>query len=157
VSPPGDGPADATDTRTRPRRRLLALVLAGFAPWLVLVFPGQVDVLFAWGWVNTGTWHTVTLYEYLFEFTRGPRALPQHLQAWPVATALYAGALVSAFSGALFGREDRRVTAGLAVLSAVSLLRVAAGLSRPSVTALPVGVVVVLAVLWWYDGVLLRR
>ena len=144
-----------TGSAPRRRRRFLALALAGLSPWLLFSTPRQLDVVFAWGWINVETWHVVTLYEYLFEFTRGPRSLPRHLQAWPIATALYAGALASALSGLLVGREDRRLTDGLAVLAMLSLLRFAAGLSYAGATALPVGVVTVPVVLWWYDADLL--
>jgi len=143
------------DAEARRAGRFLALLLAGLSPWVVLAFPGQTDVFFAWGWINLEGLHVVTLYEYLFEFTRGPRALPRRIQAWPIATLLYAGALASALAGVLFGREDRRVTAGLAVFAAVSMLQFAAGFAGRGVTPLPVGVVAVLVVLWWFDGDLL--
>ncbi|GAA0674907.1 TIGR04206 family protein [Natronoarchaeum mannanilyticum] len=151
---------DTGDADPRRRRRFLALLLAGLAPWVVLIAPSGRDVFFAWGWINVEGWHVFHLYEYLFEFTRGPRALPRRLQAWPIATALYAGALVSALGGLVFGREDRRVTGGLAVFAMLSLLQFAAGftrpgIARPGVTPLPVGVVAVLVVLWWFDGDLL--
>jgi len=151
----GDADIDAGDADPRRYRRFLALLLAGLSPWVVLAFPGQTDVFFAWGWINLDGLHVVTLYEYLFEFTRGPRALPRRIQAWPIATALYAGALASALGGLVLGREDRRITAGLAIFAVLSLLQFAAGFTRPGVTPLPVGVVAVLVVLWWFDGDLL--
>jgi len=133
-----DAEARDTDIAADPRRhrRFLALLLAGLAPWVVLIAPSGRDVFFAWGWINVEGWHVFHLYEYLFEFTRGPRALPRRLQAWPIATALYAGALASALCGVLFGREDRRVTAGLAVFAMLSLLQFAAGFTGTRVSGL---------------------
>ncbi|SNZ05208.1 TIGR04206 family protein [Natronoarchaeum philippinense] len=145
-------PPDETPAR---RRRFLAYVLAGLSPWVALVFPGRVDVFFAWGWINLDPWNAVTVYEYLFVYTRGPLALPRHIQAWPIATLLYAGAFASALAGVLFGREDRRLTAGLAALSMLSVLRFSAGFARPSITPVPIGVAVVALVVWWYDADLL--
>jgi len=150
-----DANHDDIDADPRRHRRFLALLFAGLSPWVVLVFPDRLDAFFAWGWINVDGWHVVVLDEYLFELTPGPRSLPRRLQAWPMATALYAGALASALGGLLVGREDRRVTAGLAAFAMLSLIRFAAGFARPGVTPLPVGVVAVLVVLWWFDGDLL--
>lgn len=137
-------------TLSPPARRVLAIGGLGVAPWVVVVFPGQSDFVFFWGWINSGTWHVVTVWEYLFELTRGPRSLPAHLQAWPIAALLYCCAMVSAVGGATLDREDRRVTAGLLVLAVCSMLRYAVGFAHPTAVPVPVFVPATLAVCWWY-------
>ncbi len=129
--------------------RLGAVVLLGLTPWVVVYFPGQFDLVFSWGWINSDNWNVVTMWEYLFEFTRGFRSLPSHLRAWPIATLLYCLALCSAASGVAIGREDRRVTAGLLVLAALSMLRYTVGFAHPRATVIPVFIPAVLVVCWW--------
>jgi len=131
-------------------RRLIAVILLGLAPWVVVLFPGQFDLVFAWGWINSENWNVVTMWDYLFEYTRGFGALPRHLQAWPLATLLYCCALFSAASGAAVDREDRRVTAGLLVLAALSMLRYTVGFGHPSATVVPLFIPAVLVVCWWF-------
>jgi|AntDeeMinimDraft_4_1070355.scaffolds.fasta_scaffold00017_50 uncharacterized protein (TIGR04206 family) len=132
-----------------PVRRLVAVLLLGVAPWVVVRFPGQFDMVFSWGWINSYNWNVVTMWEYLFEYTLGLRSLPRHLQAWPVATVLYLCALTSASSGAAVATEDRRVTAGLLVLAALSILRYTIGFNNPRATVVPLFIPAVLVVCWW--------
>lgn len=148
-------PVRTTDRRTNDgasARRLLVLVLVGLSPWIVVVFPTQIDLLFSWGWINTDPVNVVTMREYLFQRTLGFRTLPRHLQAWPVTTLLYALAVASAAGGCVLNSEDRRVTAGLVLFAALSLLHLTVGLARPDATPVPVGPVLMVAVVWWYDG-----
>ncbi|MFC7045843.1 TIGR04206 family protein [Halobacteriaceae archaeon GCM10025711] len=140
-----------TSTTSRPatsRRRLAALLAPAVLPWSLFFFGGDLRLVFAWGLVNPGSVHVVTLWEYLFSFTMGPASLPGRLLAWPVGTLLYVLALASAFGGRVL-REDRRLTVGLLALAGGSHLGFAVGNSRPGTVAVPVGVVVLWAVAWW--------
>lgn len=140
------------------RVRLVAIAIAGLLPWVVVVGEGpaaSVSLVFSFGLVNPAPLHLTTLPDYLLVFTSG---LPESLLAWPVATLLWVGALVSALVGLASTREDRRLTGGLLVLSGVSLIPVTVAVGRPAgVTAVPVGTVALWAVAWWGYGDALRR
>ena len=70
---------------------------------------------------------------------------------WPLAFGFYCGALLSAASGVVLGREDSRLTVGLLVLSAVGSVLVWQGLlGRGAAGSIPVGVVAVGIVVWWF-------
>ena len=142
-------------------RRLLAVSAVAACPWLVLVYPGSADLVFAWGLVSEDVRpdrlvHVLTLDAYLFEHTPGPRSLPEHLLAWPVGAGCYALAVASAAAG-LVDREDPRLTAGLLLVGAVSATRLWIGLDglaavagAPGATpSIPVGPLVTVLVVWW--------
>jgi uncharacterized protein (TIGR04206 family) len=137
------------------RVRLAAVALAGLVPWVVVTFGPEpsVDLVHSFGLVSPSPLHVTSLPSYLLVYTSG---LPESLLAWPVASLLYGVALASAVSARLVGREDRRVTGGLLVLSGMSLLPVAIAVGRPrGVTALPVGTAALWLVAWWgYRGAL---
>jgi uncharacterized protein (TIGR04206 family) len=132
------------------RRRLVAIVAAGVLPWIVVLGEGPgagASLVFFFGLVNPAPLHVTTLPAYLLVLTSG---LPESLLAWPVASALWLGALSSGLSGVAGGREDRRLTGGLLVLAGLRLLPVTLAVGRPAgVTALPVGTAVTSAVGWW--------
>lgn len=126
------------------------LVAVGALPWVVLLnAPGDATFVMAWGLLNTNPWHVLVLPSYL-EATQGFGSLPWSLQVWPLSAAFYAGAVVSAATGALVGREDVRVTAGLLVLSAVGSLSLWWGfIERGTTGAVPVGGVAAAVACWW--------
>ncbi|MFC4549222.1 MULTISPECIES: TIGR04206 family protein [Halorussus] len=124
---------------------LLATLALLFVPWTIL---GGRDFVFLWGLATLDPVHVTTITDYLFVYTAG---LPRRLLAWPVSSLLYLLAVGSAAGGLLVGREDRRVTAGLLVLSGVSHLWFALGMVRRStLVAIPLGTVLVWAVAWWF-------
>ncbi|ESS09273.1 MAG: hypothetical protein A07HN63_00966 [uncultured archaeon A07HN63] len=70
---------------------------------------------------------------------------------WPLGFGFYAGAVASAASGVVFEREDVRVTAGLLALAGIDSVVVWWGLlGRGTRGAIPVGVVAIGVVLWWF-------
>ncbi|MEF8782417.1 MAG: TIGR04206 family protein [Haloarculaceae archaeon] len=129
--------------------RLAAIVAVGALPWS-LVFAGQeLTLVFAFGLVDPAPLYLTDIVTYTFVYTRG---LPEYLFAWPVGTLLYALALGSTLSGHLFGREDRRVTAVLLVLVGLTQVSFALGLSRrANSVAFPLGLLLCVAVVWWFD------
>jgi hypothetical protein len=100
--------------------------------------------------LNTNPWHALALPSYL-DATQGFATLPQSLQVWPLGLGFYGGALLSAASGVFAAREDVRVTAGLLALSAITSVIVWWGLlGRGAAGTIPVGVVGIGMVLWWF-------
>jgi uncharacterized protein (TIGR04206 family) len=119
-----------------------ALVALGGLPWVALLnAPGDTTFVMAWGLLNTNPWHVLVLPSYLAA-TQGLGSLPWSLQVWPLSAGVEGGALA--------GREDVRVTAGLLVLSAVGSLSVWWGfLERGTIGAVPVGGVATAVACWW--------
>jgi uncharacterized protein (TIGR04206 family) len=139
---------------TPPRRRLAAVVLAGLAPWTVLFIGDELSVLFTFGIFNTNPVHLTPVYDFFFRYTDG---LPQFLDSWGIGVFLYLVGLASAVSGVVW-REDERVTAAVLAFAALSQLWVAAGFDRRlGYTAVPVGTLVLLTVVWWHYWPALRR
>ncbi|MFB6361904.1 MAG: TIGR04206 family protein [Halobacteriales archaeon] len=138
------------------RSGLAVIAVAGLLPWVVVFGErGSMTLVFAFGLLNPDAVHLTWLWSYLTTLTRG---VPQSLLAWPVATLLWVGALGSGLAGVATNREDRRVTGGLLVLAGGSLLPVALTVGRPaSITAVPVGTVLLWAIGWWRYGDALRR
>lgn len=122
-------------------RELLVVALLGALPWVVLLEAnGSVSLVAAWGLANPETLHVFGIVRYFSAEHVRFAWLPPSLQAWPVGVGFYALALASALGGAVTGREDTRVTAGLLVLAGVAALWVTVGfLQRGVPTALPVG------------------
>jgi len=111
----------------------------------------------SWGLLNTNPWHALPLSTYL-NATQGFSTLPQSLQVWPLGLAFYCGAVGSAAGGVVFDREDVRVTVGLLALSAVSSVIVWQGLlGRGASGAIPVGVVAIAIVIWWFYASLILQ
>jgi uncharacterized protein (TIGR04206 family) len=133
----------------RPHARVASLLVALLVPWTVLVYPGDISFVFAWGLANVDPVHVTTLTEYLFVRTSG---LPRYLLAWAVSVFLFTLALASAVVGALWNSEDVRVTAGLLAFAGVSHATFALGLGQSGVLAIPVGTVLlwVLAVVMFF-------
>lgn len=152
--PDGGAPAGGTDRRLAGPvggAPVLPLSVLALVPWTVVVYPDGVDLVFAWGLVNTNPVGVVDLWSYLFVYTRGLRSLPARLAAWPGSTALFVLALASSSLGVV-GREDRRVTAALLALAGLVHLRVALGLVRVGGTAVPVGTALLFGAAWWTFG-----
>jgi uncharacterized protein (TIGR04206 family) len=135
---------------------LAALLVLIAVPWVVQVnTPGDLTAVMSWGLLNTNPWHVLLLPAYFGE-TQGLTTLPWSLQVWPLGLAFYAGAVVSAASGAVYDREDVRVTAGLLVLAGIDTILVWSGLlGRGTRGAIPVGVVAIGVVVWWFYAPLL--
>jgi len=125
-------------------RRLLAILAVGVVPWTVVFVGGDATLVLSIGLLDPTTLTLTDVYAYTFVHTRG---LPASLFAWPLGAALYLLALGSALLGTATGHEDRRVTAGLLVLVALTQLTVAWGLTtRLGTVAVPLGSVAALAV-----------
>ncbi len=136
------------------RRRLLAILALLVVPWSFVDAGGSVTLVFPFGFLNFGPLQLEDVVSYLTVDTYG---LPQFLLAWPVGVGLYVLAVLSALSGTVLGREDRRVTALLLVFVALTQLRMVLGFSRRFDTvAVPVGAVCCLAVVWWFDWPVIR-
>ncbi|WP_324757245.1 TIGR04206 family protein [Haloarcula montana] len=130
-----------------PRRRLIAVLAVGVLPWTVLVIGGELTVLFTFGLFNTNPLAVVSIYDYFYRFTQG---LPAFIEAWRSGVVLYLLALASAVSGVVW-REDERITALALVGAGLTQVSVFLGFNRRiGYVALPVGTVLLLAVVWWY-------
>jgi len=157
TAPDGSDAGRATETDSgavprpageRLRWKLVAVLALGLLPWTVVLHPAGVDLLFLWGLVNSNPWHLTDLFTYLTVYTAGFRSLPARLQAWPVATGLYALAVASATLSVVADRDDPRLTAGLLVLAGLVHLQVTVGLDRVGERSLPVGAVLAFGVAW---------
>jgi uncharacterized protein (TIGR04206 family) len=127
------------------RRRFLLVLAVGVIPWTAVSTRGITTLLHPIGLLNFTPPYLVFLPEYVFVYTGG---LPDYILAWPIGVLVYLLALASA-AGGLFGREDRRLTAGLLVLVALTQLSVATGFSRRlNYVAVPFVTVAAVAVAW---------
>ncbi|WP_135820741.1 TIGR04206 family protein [Halostella litorea] len=138
------------------RRRTAAVLALALFPWTVTLYPGGSGFVFPWGLYSPDPGGVVLVTDYFLVHTNAA-ALPPHLTAWGVGTAVYALALTSAALGTAAGREDRRVTAALLVVAAVAHLRFSLGTDHAGVTTLPVGPVALFVVAWWFHAGDLRR
>jgi len=137
-----------------PRRRLVAVLVAGMLPWTVLVIGGEFTLVFPAGLVNTNPPNFVSITDFFFRYTNG---LPTFIESWGTGVLLYVIALGSAISG-VFWREDPRITALSLVGAALLQVGVFLGFDRRlGYTAVPLGTVVLLAVAWWYYWPLVGR
>lgn len=129
-----------------PRRRLGAVVAAGVVPWTVLLIGQELTLVFSFGLFNTNPPELLSVYSYFFRFTA---TLPQFIESWGSGVLLYLFALLSAVAGVVW-REDVRLTALALAGSGLSQIPVFLGFNRRlNYVALPVGTVVLLAVVWW--------
>ena len=145
-------------SRVSSRAALAAVCGLVAVPW-VAVPNGTGDLTFvmSWGLVNTNPWHALGLPAYLGA-TGGFETLPWSLQVWPISLGFYLGAVGSAAGGVLVDREDLRLTVGLLVLSAVGSAIVWQGLvGRGSSGTVPIGVIGIGVVVWWFYWPALRR
>jgi uncharacterized protein (TIGR04206 family) len=125
-------------------QRLLGIFLVGLPPWVVLFYPGGMEMYFAYG-IVTYRGLFISLPEYLS--MAAVAALPSRLLAWPVSVVLWLLALVSA---ALGSYEDRRVTDGLLALAGLNQLVFVVGFwTAEGYIALPIGTALVLGLAWW--------
>jgi len=91
------------------RRRVGVVVLAGLLPWVVVAWPGGWYPIFSAGFLRVETLAFTSLPTYVARVG----AFPSHLQAWPIAVLLWAGAVVTA----AVDRVDSAVTVGLLALA----------------------------------------
>jgi len=139
---------------TPARRRLAAVLGAGLVPWTLLFVGGELSAVFTFGIFNTNPPELTGIYAYYFRYTG---VLPDFLDAWGLGVLLYLVGLGSAVAGVVW-REDRRLTAGTLAFAGLSQVWVTAGFGRRlGTTAVPVGTVVLLAVVWWHYWPELRR
>ncbi len=62
-----------------PRRRLIAVVVAGFVPWTVVLIGKELTLVFSFGLFNTNPPELLSVYSYFIRFTS---ALPQFIESW---------------------------------------------------------------------------
>ncbi|MDQ2072690.1 TIGR04206 family protein [Haloarcula sp. NS06] len=130
-----------------PRRRLLAVVVAGLIPWTVVLIGEELTLVFSFGLFNTNPPELLSVYSYFIRFTS---ALPQFIESWGSGVLLYAFALASAVAGVVW-REDVRVTALALVGAGLTQFPVFLGFNRRlNYVAVPVGSLVLLILVWWY-------
>ncbi|AHG04010.1 hypothetical protein HALDL1_10665 [Halobacterium sp. DL1] len=114
------------------RRRVGVVVLAGLLPWVVVAWPGGWYPIFSAGFLRVETLAFTSLPTYVARVG----AFPSHLQAWPIAVLLWAGAVVTA----AVDRVDSAVTVGLLALAGASVLSLSLSLSgQRGITAVPLG------------------
>lgn len=147
----GDTQATNAEERRSPRIAVVALLVCGVLPWVAIGnTPGDTTYVMGFGLVNTNPFVLLTLPEFISQ-TLGFESLPRSLQAWPVGLLCYVGALASAIGGAVFDREDPRVTGGLVVLTAVAGLFVWSRFAfRTGSQAIPIAPIAFVAVAWWW-------
>ncbi|NHN65118.1 MULTISPECIES: TIGR04206 family protein [Haloarcula] len=130
-----------------PRRRLIAVVVAGLVPWTVVLIGKELTLVFSFGLFNTNPPELLSVYSYFIRFTS---ALPQFIESWGSGVLLYAFALASAVAGVVW-REDVRVTALALAGAGLTQFPVFLGFNRRlNYVAVPVGSLVLLIVVWWY-------
>jgi uncharacterized protein (TIGR04206 family) len=135
-------------------RRLAAYLVLGLLPWSVVFVGDTTTLVFSVGLVDPAALTLTDPYSYVFRYTRG---LPGYLFAWPLGVGLYLLALGSVVSGIAIGLEDRRVTAGLVVLVALTQASFAWGLSsRPGYLVVPVGAVAAGLLAWFVEWPAIR-
>jgi uncharacterized protein (TIGR04206 family) len=135
------------------KRRLLGILVLGIIPWSVIMTGGFVMLVFPFGFLNVDPWHLLTLPEYL----RFSAQTTQYIGAWPIGALLYAVTLLSAVGG-VFGYEDRRLTGGFLVSTALSQIPFVLGFAqRLKYSAYPVGIVLMFVVAWWFYWPVTRR
>jgi uncharacterized protein (TIGR04206 family) len=119
-------------------------------PLSVQVYPDSTSAVFLWGLANLDPPSVTPLTAFLFRYTAG---LPGYITAWPLAVALWVMALLSTLVGAVTGREDPRITAGLLVLAGATAVPVSTGFAvQPGRVAYPVGTLALWGVAAWYWG-----
>ncbi|MFU1780736.1 TIGR04206 family protein [Haloarcula japonica] len=130
-----------------PRRRLIAVVVAGLVPWTVVLIGAELTLVFSFGLFNTNPPELLSVYSYFVRFTE---TLPQFIESWGSGVLLYAFALTSAIGGVTW-REDVRLTALALTGAGLTQFPVFLGFNRRlNYVAVPVGSLVLLAVVWWY-------
>jgi len=130
-----------------PRRRLIAVIVAGLVPWTVVLIGTELTLVFSFGLFNTNPPELLSVYSYFVRFTG---RLPQFIESWGSGVLLYAVALTSAIVGVVW-REDVRITALALAGTGLTQFPVFLGFnSRLNYVAVPVGSLVLLGVVWWY-------
>ena len=125
----------------------MAVVVAGLVPWTVVQIGAELTLVFSFGLFNTNPPELLSVYSYFVRFTG---ALPQFIESWGSGVLLYLVALTSAVAGVIW-REDARITALALAGAGLTQLPVFLGFNRRlNYVAVPVGSLVLLAVVWWY-------
>ncbi len=121
---------------TTSARGALAVTALLVVPIALVPVPGEeLTVVSLWGLltvgptVSPGGVHIYPIWSYFLDQPRPFGTLPASIRLWPVATGFHLLAATSAACGAVFGREDRRVTGWLLVLAALATLTVTVGLA----------------------------
>ena len=143
-----------------PRRRLAALLVLFAVPWtLFLIDGGRATAVFPLFVLDYNpTLDSAVRFVPVYRFFLSGGGLPRNPELWPASILLYFVAVASAASGALFDREDVRLTAGALVFAGLAHLGVSYAFShRVTWTPLPLGVVFVFAVGWWFYWPALRE
>ncbi|WP_096390893.1 TIGR04206 family protein [Halopenitus persicus] len=127
--------ATADEPRTDDRLALAATVGLLVVPVTVIAGESTYTLVSLWGLVTVAiapggdvAVSGYPIWRYLLEQPLSFGALPTSVRAWPLALAFHLLALASAATGVAWGREDRRVTAGLLVLAGIASLSVAVGI-----------------------------
>jgi uncharacterized protein (TIGR04206 family) len=114
------------------RRRAGVVLLVGLLPWVVVTWPDGWYPMFSLGFLRVETLTFTSLPAYVERVGD----VPSHLQPWPIAVLLWAGAVVTT----LVDRVDVAVTVGLLALAGASVLSLAVAPDGPrGLNALPVG------------------
>ena len=145
------------------RRRLAAVASLLAVPWTALLIDySGVTVLnglfplFVLDY-NSGVDPAVRLIP-VWRFFAAGGGLPRNPELWPASVLLYLVALASAAAGALFDREDARLTGGALALAGIAGLGVAVSFThRLRYTPVPVGAILACALAWWYYAPAFRR
>ncbi|EMA08981.1 hypothetical protein C437_06708 [Haloarcula vallismortis ATCC 29715] len=112
-----------------------------------MLIGAELTLVFSFGLFNTNPPELLSVYSYFVRFTD---ALPQFIESWGSGVLLYALALISAVTGVVW-REDVRITALALAGAGLTQLPVFLGFNRRlNYAAVPVGSIVLLAVVWWY-------
>ncbi|WP_336002502.1 TIGR04206 family protein [Halorientalis halophila] len=142
-----DESADTATPSDSPTRRLLAALAVALVPWTVLTIGSDVSLFFTFGILNVDPLGLTTITDFYFRYTA---ALPEYLTAWGLSVLVFAVGLASALVG-LVWREDPRVTAAMFVFAGFGQLLFALGfLRRVGYTAIPIGTVLLWALVWRY-------
>jgi uncharacterized protein (TIGR04206 family) len=125
----------------------MAVVVAGLVPWTVVLIGAELTLVFSFGLFNTNPPELLSVYSYFVRFTD---ALPQFIESWGSGVLLYVFALSSAAVGVVW-REDVRITALALAGAGLTQIPVFLGFNRRlNYVAVPIGTLVLLAVVWWY-------
>ncbi|WP_255196583.1 TIGR04206 family protein [Halorarius litoreus] len=141
------------------RRRLAALLALSLVPWtLFLIDGGRATLVFPLFVLDYNpALDPVVRVVPVYRFFLSGGGLPRNPGLWPASILLYLVAVASAASGALFDREDVRLTAGALTFAGLAHVGVSYAFShRIAWTPFPVGLAVVFGVVWWFYWPALR-
>jgi uncharacterized protein (TIGR04206 family) len=119
------------------RRRFAIVALAGALPWVIVTWATGWYPIFSLGFAHVASPVTDSTFTSLPAYLSRVGTVPSHLNAWPLATLLYATGLAAS----AFEEADAVVVAGFLALAAfnVGLLGLSVSGQR-GILALPAGV-----------------